>query len=85
MGASLWVPQAMSQLLMESKQIPAAGGVGTVGTLQSVVSAKKQGDVSLSATAVAEGVGVQPLRQGQCVRRNTSGGTVRVKFLSDNT
>lgn len=84
LGASLWVPQAMPQLLMESKQTPAAGGVGAVGTLQSVVSAK-QGDVSLSVTTVGKGIGVQSLRQGQCVHQNTSGGAVRVEFLSDNT
>lgn len=74
-----------SQPLLESKQTRAAGAVGIVGTLHSVVSAKKQGDVSLPATAVGKGVGVQPLRQGQYVPQNTSGGAVTVEFLSDNT
>lgn len=55
----------MSQLLMESTQTPAAGAVGIVGTLHSVVAAKKQGDVSLPVTIVDKGVGVQPLRYGQ--------------------
>lgn len=38
------------------KQTPAAGAVGIIGTLLSVVSARKQGDVSLPVTTVGTGV-----------------------------